>query len=254
VHSHLCLKFFDKDREIVLQQAKKQGVVAIIDSGETLKENDCSLSLAEKFPILLPCAGFSPKNLKPADAKLVQDHIRANSETFIAIGEVGLDYWHVKEIGEREKQKKIFISFIELAKELNKPIVVHSRSAGKYAIDLLIQNRAKKVCMHAFDGSAQSAKAGINAGYFFSIPPSVKFSQQKQNFVRKIPIENLLLESDSPSLGPVRGERNEPKNIVVSLGEIAKLKNLSKEEVARITTENARKLFNLPDLCAPEKG
>jgi len=245
VHSHLCSRDFDTDRAVVVQHSQASGLVAILDSGETLKENEKALDLSEKFPILKPCAGFSPKNLKQPDAKLVQAYIRANFEKFIAIGEVGLDYWIVKEEAGRKKQREIFASFIELAKEFDKPIVVHSRSAGKYAIDLLKKHNATRVCMHAFDGSAQNAMIGADSGFYFSIPPSIVRSEQKQKMVTKLPIENLLLESDAPSLGPESGKRNEPANITVSLKKIAKIKQLTKEEVAKKTTENAKKLFNL---------
>jgi|TARA_Y100000310_G_scaffold344245_1_gene455962 TatD DNase family protein len=245
VHSHVNSEQFDKDRITVVQHSLDNGLVAILDSGENLKENEKAIELALKFPVLKPCAGFSPKNLKKTDAKLMQDYIRANAEKFIAIGEVGLDYWCVKEEADRKKQREIFESFIELAKELDKPIVVHSRSAGKYAIDLLKKHGATRVCMHAFDGSAQNAMIGTEAGFFFSIPPSIVRSEQKQKMVMKLPIENLLLESDAPSLGPDKGKRNEPKNILTALKEVARIKELTKAEVAEQANENARKLFKL---------
>lgn len=244
-HCHLNSKLFQYDRPQVIQRAVQAGITAMLDSGETFEENEKSLRLTEKQTFLKTCAGFSPKCLKLADSKLAQDHIRANAGKIIAIGEVGLDYWCVKEPEERKRQREIFESFIELAKELGKPVVVHSRSAGSYAIDMLVKHNATRVCMHAFDGSAESAKDGVEHGFFFSIPPSVKFSQQKKNLVEALPLENLLLESDAPALGPEHGKRNEPKNILVSLEEIAKIKNVSTAEVARITTENAKKLFGL---------
>jgi|ETN01SMinimDraft_4_1059930.scaffolds.fasta_scaffold03012_3 TatD DNase family protein len=245
VHSHISARQFDNDREGVVQHSLDSGLLMILDSGETLKENEKSLDISEKFAGVKSCAGFSPKNIKALDAKLVLSYIRANADKFVAIGEVGLDYWYIKEHADREKQKKIFVDFIELAVELDKPLVIHSRSAGKYAIDLLIANNATRVCMHAFDGSTKSAQAGVDAGFFFSIPPSVTHSEQKRKLVEKLPIENILLESDAPALGPEKGKKNTPKNIVISLEEIAKIKQLDKSEVARVTTENARNLFKL---------
>jgi TatD DNase family protein len=242
-HCHLNAMQFDRDRDVVVQHSLDAGLVAILDSGESLQENEKSCELSVKYPVIKPCAGFSPKNLKQTEAKLVQDYIRATAEKFTAISEVGLDYWCVKEEAGRKKQRDIFEGFVKLAVELDKPIVVHSRSAGKYAIDILKKCNATKVCMHAFDGSAQNAMLGVEAGYYFSIPPSIVRSDQKKKLVEKVPIENILLESDAPSLGPEQGKKNEPKNILVSLREVAKIKGLSKEEVARITTENARKLF-----------
>jgi len=245
VHAHICSEDFDADRAVVLQKAQEAGVTTILDSGESITENDKVLLLSEQFPILKPCAGFSPKNLKQADAKLVQDHIRANANKFIAIGEVGLDYWCVKEHADREKQKQIFASFVELAKELDKPLIVHSRSAGKYAIEILKKHNASQVCMHAFDGSAENARIGADLGYFFSIPPSIVRSEQKQKMVLVLPLDNILLESDAPSLSPVIDKRNVPANVLVSLKEVAKIKGLTKAEIAKKTIENAKKLFKI---------
>lgn len=244
-HCHLNAKQFDHDRDIVVQKAIDSGISVILDSGETFDENEKSLFISVKYPIVKSCAGFSPKNLKQADAKMVQDQMRLNKDKITAIGEVGLDYWFVKGHMERETQKKIFESFIKLAIELNKPLVIHSRSAGRQCIELLEKNGAKHVCMHAFDGAAESAKRGVELGYFFSIPPSINFSPQKQHLVQALPIENLLLESDAPALGPSHGSRNEPKNITVALEEIARVKKVTKEQVAKITTQNAKKLFGI---------
>jgi len=102
---------------------------------------------------------------------------------------------------------------------------------------------AGRVLLHAFDGKASAAMAGLEAGYYFSIPPSVVRSVQKQKLVRHVPLERLLLESDSPVLGPTPDERNEPQNVWIACAEVARIKGLSMEEVARVTTQNARHLF-----------
>jgi len=243
VHSHLCLEDFDLDRAQVIEEAKQAGVTAILDSGETFSENEKVLQLSELHPILKPSLGFSPCNLKKADAKLVCSFIRQNAEKVTAIGEVGLDYWKVKE--EREKQKEIFKTFISLAKELDKPLVIHSRSAGKYAIEVLEQEKAERVCMHAFDGSYKNAQKGVELGYYFSIPPSIVRSEQKQKLVEHVSLEHLLLETDSPLLGPEAKKRNTPANVKVAAEEIGKIQQTSFEEVCRVTTENAKGLFKL---------
>ncbi|MEM4169897.1 MAG: TatD family hydrolase, partial [Thermoproteota archaeon] len=134
---------------------------------------------------------------------------------------------------------------IELAKRLNVPIIVHSRSAGREAIDILIENDAKRVLMHAFDGKASYAIRGVEAGFFFSIPPSIVRSPQKQKLAARLPLENILLESDSPVLGVDPFKRNEPANIVFSLREIARVKKVDEDTVAEETTRNALKLFGL---------
>jgi len=245
VHCHLNSKDFDLDRAQVLEEAKAIGVTKIIDSGETIKENEKALANAALYPQIFASFGFDPCNLKKREAKMMRDYIRENKGNIVAIGEVGLDYWKVKENKDRETQKNIFRSFIDLAMDIGRPLIVHSRSAGKYALEILIEKGASKVCMHAFDGSATNAQAGGQAGYYFSIPPSIVRSQQKQKLVERIPLENLLLESDTPMLGPVKGEKNTPENIVVAAEKIAEIKETTVEEVAEKTTRNAEKLFNL---------
>ena len=262
-HSHINLEEFDKDRGAVLQDAKKSGITAILDSGGTYSECEKVLELAEKFKILKPSLGWHPAQVDLKEAQRTADFIRAAAdETKIyAIGEIGLDYWVVKEDSQREKQKEIFKIFIDLAKELDLPIVTHSRSAGKYVIEILEQEKAEKVCMHAFDGKFGSAQKGLELGYYFSIPPSIVRSEQKQKLVKNLPLENLLLESDAPVLGPslsvsekMRGsfaseananERNVPANIKIAAEKIAEIKKIDISEVIRATTKNAKELFKL---------
>jgi TatD DNase family protein len=132
---------------------------------------------------------------------------------------------------------------VALSRELDLPLNVHSRSAGRHAIALLKAHDAHRVLLHAFDGKATTALEGVEAGYYFSIPPSVVRSSQKQKLVRQIPLANLLLETDSPVLGPTLAERNEPCNVAIACRAVAGLKGISPDTVARITTENAARLF-----------
>ena len=243
VHSHINSNEFDIDRENVLENAKRGGVINIFDSGENLEQDLKVLELSEKYEILRASLGFSPLILEKEKFSEVKNLIGENQEEIAAVGEVGLDYWYIKTESERKKQREIFKEFIHLAKEINKPLVVHSRSAGKYAIELLEKENAEKVCLHAFDGKASNALKAVDFGYYFSIPPSIVRSEQKQKLVRAVPIENLLLESDAPALGPEKGQRNVPENVLISAREIARIKELSIEEVAKITTKNAKELF-----------
>jgi TatD DNase family protein len=177
------------------------------------------------------------------EAEAMQGFIRRHANRLVALGEVGLDHWVAKDEEEWRIQEEILTKFVELSNELELPVNVHSRSAGRRCIAFLKEHGARRVLLHAFDGKAASAMEGVGAGYFFSIPPSVVRSAQKQKLVRSLPLECLLLESDSPVLGPDPAVRNEPMNVTVSCRAIAELKGVSPEEVARITTENARRLF-----------
>jgi TatD DNase family protein len=246
VHAHLCDEVFDDDRGKVLERAKAAGVGGVVAVGETLEDARKNLKSAEEYPgVVWPSAGLYPTLLDPDQAEAIIDFIRENRSYIIAIGEVGLDHWKVKEKRDQELQEKLFGRFVQLSIELELPLNVHSRSAGRKAIELLQDHGARSVLMHAFDGKAASAMAGVEAGYFFSIPPSVVRSPQKQKLVRRLPLENILLETDSPVLGPDPNERNEPTNLRLALEAVAELKGLSEQEVLVAVVENQRRLFGI---------
>jgi TatD DNase family protein len=234
---------FAHDLEDVLQRAARRGVQAILTVSETLEEARHILVLAERYPLLRPCAGLYPTILDRQAAMAMLDFIRHHQDRLVAIGEVGLDYWKVQDAEGRDIQREILAHHIALSRQLDLPLNVHSRSAGRHAIAWLREHGAQRVLMHAFDGKVSAAMAGIEAGYYFSIPPSIVRSAQKQKLVRQLPLERLLLESDAPVLGPEREQRNEPCNVWLACEHIAALKGISAEEVAQITTSNARTLF-----------
>ncbi|MGD1986413.1 MAG: TatD family hydrolase [Desulfobacterales bacterium] len=242
-HAHMCDPVFDGDRDAVLEKARQAGIGAIIAVGENLTDARKNLELAQKHPILKPAAGLYPTHLDLNQAHQIADFLRRHQSWLVAIGEVGLDYWVVKEDAKRELQREILKIFIELSKELNLPLNIHSRSAGRHAIALLVENNAARVHMHAFDGKAGAALPAVEAGYFFSIPPSVVRSRQKQKLVKQLPLACLLIESDSPVLGPTADERNEPANIRQSVKAIAELKDVSEEEVIIAVCENTERLY-----------
>jgi len=242
-HAHLCDPAFDKDRTEVLERACRVGVAAVIAVAENISDARKNLELAEKYPMLKPAAGLYPAQLDLNLAVEMAVLIRQNHSILTAIGEVGLDYWVVKEDSEKELQREIFKIFIELSRELNLPLNVHSRSAGHHAIQFLIENNAVRVQMHAFDGKASAALPAVEAGYFFSIPPSVVRSRQKQKLVRQLPLSCLLVETDSPVLGPTPDERNEPANIRQSVKAIAMLKDIPEETVIAAVWENTERLY-----------
>jgi len=247
-HTHLCDPLFDKDREDVIKRARAVGVSAIVVVSETLSDVLRNLELATSYPLLWPAGGLYPTHLDLSEAKQVSSLIRKERHRFFAIGEVGLDYWIVKQESEREIQHEIFNKFIDLSLELNLPLNIHSRSAGRHAIEILLERRARKVQLHAFDGKASSALPGAEEGFFFSIPPSVIRSPQKQKLVKRLPLSTLLVETDSPVLGPLHNERNEPSNIMISVNAISEIKNVSKEEVLETVFNNTHQLYGDRDL------
>ena len=242
-HAHLADPVFDADRGEVLARARAAGVTGVVTVGETLDDARRILELAARHAELLPAAGLYPTFLDPEQADRIEALIREQRGRLVAIGEVGLDYWKVKKEPDREIQREIFARFVRLSLELDLPLNIHSRSAGHHAISLLLELGARRVQLHAFDGRPSRALPAVEAGYFFSIPPSVVRSQQKQKLVRRLPLSCLLLETDSPVLGPVPNERNEPANLRLALEAIAELKDLAVDEVAELVRANTRRLL-----------
>ncbi len=254
-HAHLCDPAFDGDRGEVLERAKDAGVESIIAVGETLQDARSNLALARDYPwIIRAAAGLFPTILDLEQAEALVQWIRRHADDLVAIGEVGLDYWKVEDGAERDVQREIFLRFVSLAMELDLPLNVHSRSAGAATIDLLLQCGARRVQLHAFDGRASKALPAIEAGFFLSIPPSVVRSRQKQKLVRHLPLERLLLETDSPVLGKEPGERNEPANLVHCLHAVAEIKGVAREAVAEAVEDNSLRLYGTALLGGDSHG
>jgi TatD DNase family protein len=242
-HAHICDNVFDSDLDAVIERAKLSGVKKIVSVGEDINDARKTIKLARRFPAIQPAAGLYPKRLELEDAEEMVQFIRDNHPKLYAIGEVGLDFWIIKDEKSKEIQKDIFMSFIKLSIELDLPLNVHSRSAGRHALKILQECNAKRVQMHAFDGKTSYAMSGVEAGYFFSIPPSVVRSRQKQKLVKALPKEKLLLETDSPVLGPYPNLRNEPANLPISARTIADIKDLPLDEILEIVEFNASYLY-----------
>ena len=242
-HTHICDPVFDSDRREVIKKAKDAGVSAIIAVSETLDDAKKNLELAKLHPEIIPAAGLYPSYLDLNQAEEMISFIRAESDKLVAIGEVGLDFWIVKQESEKEIQKEIFSRFIDLSLELDLPLNIHSRSAGRHVVSLLLEKGAQKVHLHAFDGKASAALPAVEAGYYFSVPPSIVRSRQKQKLVKQIPLSCLMVETDSPVLGPESGQRNEPANIIYSIKTIAEIKGVDEEKIWEKVFENTVRLY-----------
>jgi TatD DNase family protein len=244
-HAHLCSPEFDHDLGAVLARARAAGVGAVIAVGETLADAERNLGLAEKLPMVKPAAGLYPVCLDCHQAEKTYTFIRSHRTQLAAIGEVGLDHWMVKEEKDRDVQREIFTGFIRLSKDLDLPLNVHSRSAGRHAIACLLESGAARVQLHAFDGKASAALPAVEAGYFFSIPPSVVRSRQKQKLVKHLPLTCLLVETDSPVLGAEPAVRNEPANLPLAVKAIAGIKGIPAQQVAEAVAANTVRLYGL---------
>lgn len=244
-HAHLADESFQTDLDRVILRAEEAGVSAIVCVSEGLADADRVLALARLHPQIRPCLGLHPDKADLDEARTLASMIRSESDRLAAIGEVGLDYWVAKEDEARTIQREVLALFADLSKELDLPLNVHSRSAGRHALDLLKARGARRVLMHAFDGKAAYALSGVDAGFLFAVPPSVVRSPQKQKLVRRLPLESLVLETDSPVLGPDPQARNEPANARISAEAIAEIKSVALDEVIAVTTETATRFFRL---------
>ena len=186
------------------------------------------------------CGGLAPQNaLKTSESELTEilSYLRDNSDSFIAIGEIGLDYKWAKTSEERNKQSRAFEMQISLAKELNKPIVIHSRDAEEACVELLLRANCERVQLHCFSGSAELARKAADAGFFISIPPLR--SKERKKAIKRLEPESLLAESDAPAIG------KDPLACLAGAEMIAEEKGMERADVERIVERNCRRLFNL---------
>ena len=227
----------------MLLRAQTVGVSIVITVSENLEDAARNLELAAQYPQLRAGAGLYPAVLDLEAAEKMIDFIRRERQKLVVIGEVGLDHWVVKEEEQKALQRHIFSRFIDLSLELDLPLNVHSRSAGRHVVALLLEREARRVQLHAFDGKASAALPAVEAGYYFSVPPSITRSRQKQKLVKQLPLSCLMLETDSPVLGPEPGKRNEPANIVLALDAIAEIKQIPQQEVQEAVFHNTLALY-----------
>ncbi|KAL2098845.1 hypothetical protein ACEWY4_005325 [Coilia grayii] len=253
-HCHISAAEFDNDIDVVIENAKKAGVIALLAVAEHAGEFEKIIKLSQRFSgFIAPSLGVHPvqavdetqqRGAVLEDLEAAMPQIEKYKNHLVAIGEVGLDFTprFVSSDAGKDQQRQVLIRQVEIAKRLGLPLNVHSRSAGRPTIQLLKDQGADNVLLHAFDGKPSVAMEGVKAGYFFSIPPSIIRSEQ-QKLVKQLPLENMCLETDSPALGPEKQVRNEPKNISICAEYIAKIKGVPVERVVEVTTQNALRLF-----------
>ncbi|MBF0383927.1 MAG: TatD family hydrolase [Magnetococcales bacterium] len=242
-HAHLCDERFNTDLNEVIDRASQKGVVGIVLVAETIADARLNLALAQKDSRLHQAAGLYPGYADLDKADEMVGFIRNNRDKLLAIGEVGLDFQIARLQEERDIQLEVLKKFIDLSCELNLPLNIHSRAASKETVDTLIDNGAKNVQLHAYHGKHKIALQAVEADYYFSVPTSIVRSQQMQDLFKKLPLSHLLLESDSPVLGPEVATRNEPCNIAKSIPIIANLKGVSSNKVVEQIYENTVRLY-----------
>jgi TatD DNase family protein len=240
VHAHLCFPDFDSNREEVVRRCRKE-IDGVVVASARYDEGVKTLELAGRHKgFLFPTLGYHPT--EGTDYKGVIQLIKNNPE-IVGIGEVGLDYHWEKKLEKRNEQKRIFEEFIALAKKLKKPLVLHCWDAEWDTFDML-RGSGLKCLFHCFSGPTELAKQILDDGMEISMSTHVMFSKHHRKLAKLIPLNHILLETDSPFLGP-GNEMNYPWNIKLSAEKIAKIKGVSKEEVLGHAKRNAVKFFGL---------
>ena len=259
-HAHYDDEWYDEDRKELLSRLLDTDISFITNIGADIETSKNSVKLSDQFERVLAAVGVHPDNIGCMEALPEEEGIEmlrslAKHPKVVAIGEIGLDYFErepeEKNKTVRERQKYWFLEQLKLAKELNKPVVIHSRDAAEDTYNVLKDFGYNKGVIHCYSYSPEMAERFVKLGFYIGIGGVVTFKNAKKTkeTVKRIGLENIVLETDSPYLAPVpfRGKRNDSGNIKYIVEEIAGLLGISKEKVIETTFNNAVKLYELED-------
>lgn len=247
-HCHLHFEQFDADRSEMIERARKGGLQAMVTIGTDLKESHKALALARQEADLHAAVGVHPQDSEGLPSDWL-DALRglAGDPKVVAIGEVGLDYY--RQTAPPEVQRRVFISQLSLASELNLPIILHNREAHQDVCEILKDFPSLKGVAHCFSGSVELAHQFIARGWFISFACNITFKNADalRATAKSLPLDHLVIETDAPFLAPQshRGQRNEPSYIPAAALELAHLHGVAVEEISQKTVENARSLFGI---------
>ena len=254
-HSHYNDEKFDEDREQIIKDTYESGVTKFVCAGYNIKSSKKAIEISKKYSFIYSICGISPNDIPQSEQELWKDIAEIakiikenNTNKIIAIGEIGLDYYWNKE--NKELQKEAFIKQIDLANEMNLPIVIHSREASIDTIDIIRKHLVKKAgIFHCCQFNQEMIRQALELGYYISFagPVTFKNSKNASDIVKMVPLDRILIETDSPYLAPEpnRGKRNDSRNVKYIAQKIAEFKDIPVDEVAKITYENAKRIFNI---------
>lgn len=251
-HAHLDDEKFDEDRDSIIREISKE-VDKFISAGYSLEGSKSAIELAKKYEFIYATCGISPNDIPQTEEELwimiekIKELVQKNKKV-VAIGEIGLDYYWNKE--NKELQKKAFSKQIELADECNLPIVIHTREAVMDTIEILKKNPVKnKGVFHCCPLNRELIKEALKIDFYISFagPITFKNSKNANEIIEMVPNNKILIETDSPYLSPepLRGRRNDPRNVKYIAQKIADVKQMSLEEIAEITNKNTRTIYNI---------
>jgi len=249
-HAHLDDKRFDRDRDLIIKSLKNNGIEMVINIGADLQTSIASVSLAEKHENIYATVGVHPHSAKEMDNSTLEIlRTFAKRDKVVAIGEIGLDFYY--DNSPRDIQRKWFKEQLNLAKELNLPVVIHSRDAAQETFDTLkeAQDGTLRGVLHCYSGSLEMALEYVKLGFYISIagPVTFKNARATKEVAKGVPLDRLLVETDCPYLTPEpnRGKRNEPLFVKYVASTIGELRGISYEELAKATNKNTKELFGI---------
>ena len=249
-HAHYDDAQFDPDREELLAALPENGVGLVVNPGCDIPTSRKALALAERFPHVYAAVGYHPENCGPYVPEDL-DTLRslAAHPKAVAIGEIGLDYYW-EENPPRELQQQVFRAQLQLAEELELPVIVHDREAHGDSLSIIREFPNLRGVFHCFSGSAEMAKELVKLGWMISFTGVLTYKNARKALeaADAVPLEHLMIETDSPYMAPVpnRGKRNDSRNVSFICQKLAEVKGVSPEDCARITMENGKRFFRIP--------
>ena len=244
-HCHLYDEKLYANLDEIITNASEANIEKMICIGDNLQTSEKSIKISETYQNIYATIGIHPHESKNTPISyLSMLEKKATHKKVVAIGEIGLDYYY--NFSDSDTQKKVFLDQLKLAKKLNLPAVIHCRDAYEDLYTTILNSNHKKGVIHCFSGSIEFAKKIINLGFYISFTGMITFVKELENIIHKIDLKHIMIETDSPYLAPVpyRGKINQPAYVNKVAEKIAEIKNISIEEVEKITTNNANLLFN----------
>ena len=257
-HCHLDDERFDEDRERLIAEIKKANITKFVSAGYSIEGSKKGVELSKKYDYIYTTCGISPNDIPQDEDELwknieeISDLVKENIENkkIVAIGEIGLDYYWEKDSQKRELQRQVFIKQIEIANVWNLPIVIHTREAVMDTLEILKKYTVnRKGVFHCCPLNRELVKEALKLGFYISFagPITFKNSKNAKEIIEMVPNDKMLIETDSPYLAPepVRGTRNDPRNVQYIAKKIAEIKGMTLEEVAKMTYENTKEIFGI---------
>ena len=245
-HAHYDDKQFDEDREELLLNLKNHNVGYVVNIGADMKSSYKSIKMAEKYDFVYASVGVHPHeaiNVTEDDYETIKNWLQ--HEKVVALGEIGLDFYY--DFSPRDIQRQVFKKQLKICENITKPVIIHSRDASQEVFDTIKDSKVRKGVIHAYSGSLEMALEYIKMGFYIGVGGVLTFKNANKllNVVENIPLESILIETDSPYLSPVpvRGTRNNSQNLKYIVKKISEIKQIEEEIVEKTTLETAKKFF-----------